>query len=204
MTTEMVAPMKLALETSRLGARARAKLEMSERLRATALELFLSRGYDQVPVSEIAEKAGVTSRTFFRHFPTKETVLLDVTDQTNIRLIKLLETVAPAAAPVDTIKAALLQWFTEFAELLPLVNRLSSDSENLRAGLSARQEIWQDRISGAIGSRFVHLAREDARLWGLMTFVLLRLTAEENAGGLSYPDALAKVFYSFQTQTRSI
>ena len=37
-----------------------------------ALELFRERGYDRTAAAEIASRAGVTERTFFRHFPTNE------------------------------------------------------------------------------------------------------------------------------------
>lgn len=46
-------------------------------LQAAALELYGERGYDQVTAAEIAAKAGVTERTFFRHFPDKREVLFD-------------------------------------------------------------------------------------------------------------------------------
>lgn len=48
-----------------------------DRLRAAALELFSTRGFEQVTVAEVAAAAGVSHMTFFRHFPTKESVVLD-------------------------------------------------------------------------------------------------------------------------------
>ena len=47
------------------------------RLQQAALELFRERGYDQTTAAEIAARAGVTERTFFRHFPDKREVLFD-------------------------------------------------------------------------------------------------------------------------------
>ncbi|GAC66503.1 TetR/AcrR family transcriptional regulator [Gordonia soli] len=46
-----------------------------ERLQQAALDLFATHGYDKVTVAEIAEAAGVTERTFFRHFDVKREVL---------------------------------------------------------------------------------------------------------------------------------
>ena len=47
------------------------------RLQQAALELFSERGYEQTTAAEIAARAGVTERTFFRHFPDKREVLFD-------------------------------------------------------------------------------------------------------------------------------
>jgi AcrR family transcriptional regulator len=55
--------------------RDRQKTETRRALREAALKLFASRGYDATKAEDIAEKAGVSARTFFRYFPTKESVL---------------------------------------------------------------------------------------------------------------------------------
>lgn len=48
-----------------------------DRLQTEALRLFTERGFDAVTVDEVARAAGVSHMTFFRHFPTKESVVLD-------------------------------------------------------------------------------------------------------------------------------
>ena len=45
-------------------------------LQKVALRLFLERGYDTVSVATVAKAAGVSHMTFFRHFPTKESVVV--------------------------------------------------------------------------------------------------------------------------------
>ncbi len=57
------------------------KAETRARLRAVALRLFRDRGYDDTTIEQIAAAAGVTSRTFFRHYSTKEEVLFLESDR---------------------------------------------------------------------------------------------------------------------------
>src|SRR6266496_4209019 len=47
------------------------------RMIRAAVELFAERGFDQTTTGDIAERAGVTERTFFRHFTDKREVLFD-------------------------------------------------------------------------------------------------------------------------------
>ncbi|HQU26094.1 MAG TPA: helix-turn-helix domain-containing protein [Acidimicrobiales bacterium] len=47
------------------------------RLRAAALDLFSERGYEATTVADVAARAGLSERTFFRHFPDKREVLFD-------------------------------------------------------------------------------------------------------------------------------
>lgn len=77
-----------------------------ERLVVAALELFAERGYEHTTVIEIAERAGLTKSTFFRHFPDKREVLFGgdtLPTMLNEAVIK-----APAGAtPLQVIAEAL-------------------------------------------------------------------------------------------------
>lgn len=55
----------------------RSGAEARRRLRQAALDLYLERGFDNTTAAEIAARAGVNERTFFRHFPDKREVLFD-------------------------------------------------------------------------------------------------------------------------------
>jgi AcrR family transcriptional regulator len=78
------------------------------RMMRAALELFAERGYEQTTAGEIAERAGVTERTFFRHFTDKREVLFDgakTLEQTAYDAI----VAAPAkASPLDAALAGMV------------------------------------------------------------------------------------------------
>jgi AcrR family transcriptional regulator len=73
-----------------------------ERLERAALELYAERGFDQTTAADIAARAGVTGRTFFRHFPDKREVLFDIerrlTEALQSALARLPTGLAPMAA----------------------------------------------------------------------------------------------------------
>jgi AcrR family transcriptional regulator len=77
-----------------------------ERLGRAALELFAQQGYDSTTVAEIAERAGLTKSTFFRHFTDKREVLFGRDELS--RLLTEAITAAPASAtPMHAAVAAL-------------------------------------------------------------------------------------------------
>ena len=59
------------------GLRERKKRLMRQQLSDTATRMFMERGFDGVRVSEIAEACGVSEKTVFNYFPTKESLILD-------------------------------------------------------------------------------------------------------------------------------
>jgi len=79
----------------------------TERLVAAAVDLFTEQGYDATTVAQIAERAGVTKSTFFRHFPDKRELLV-AGQQTLSRLLADGITAAPASAsPLEAVAAGL-------------------------------------------------------------------------------------------------
>jgi AcrR family transcriptional regulator len=77
------------------------------RLGEAAIELYTERGYEQVTVADIAERAGLTARTFFRHFPDKREVLFSGSDTLREKLAEALAGAPAAEAPLTTVAEAL-------------------------------------------------------------------------------------------------
>jgi AcrR family transcriptional regulator len=59
------------------GLRERKKLEMRRTLSDAAARLFLTRGFEAVRVADVADACGVSEKTVFNYFPSKEALLLD-------------------------------------------------------------------------------------------------------------------------------
>ena len=78
-----------------------------ERLRAAAMELFAERGFDAVTVAEIAARAGVTERTFFRYFADKREVLFAGQEQLQASFTDPIASAPADAQLLDLVVAAL-------------------------------------------------------------------------------------------------
>jgi len=86
---------------------ARWEPDARERLVLAALDLFAEQGYDNTTVTQIAERAGLTKTTFFRHFPDKREVL-SAGQEVHARLLADGVAAAPdSATPLEAVAAAL-------------------------------------------------------------------------------------------------
>ena|ERR1039458_5964196 len=76
------------------------------RLERAALELYSERGFEQTTVAEIAARAGLTERTFFRHFADKREVLFGGAGSLQDLLVSTLAATPDSVAPIDAVAAA--------------------------------------------------------------------------------------------------
>jgi AcrR family transcriptional regulator len=106
-----------------------------EALRRAALASFAGKGFANVTVAELAREAGVTERTFFRHFPTKEAVLFQ-DYETQVGWLSEALAERPASESV-------------FDAVLASVASFPHDLEVVRQAATARTElISAERIAG--------------------------------------------------------
>jgi AcrR family transcriptional regulator len=80
------------------------------RIAKAAMELYGRQGYERTTVAEIAERAGVTERTFFRHFADKREVLFGNSHRLHDLLVGAVNNAPPSAAPMEAVEAALNAW----------------------------------------------------------------------------------------------
>ena len=77
------------------------------RLQQAALTLYGEKGFDETTVAEIAERAGLTKRTFFRHFDDKREVLFSGSQELQALFVDGVTTAPKAAAPLDAVAVGL-------------------------------------------------------------------------------------------------
>ena len=71
------------------------------------MQLFVEQGYDATTVAQIAERAGLTERTFFRHFADKREVLFSGSAQLAELLVDRVSAAPKGTAPIEAVGAAL-------------------------------------------------------------------------------------------------
>ncbi|HLH66092.1 MAG TPA: helix-turn-helix domain-containing protein [Solirubrobacteraceae bacterium] len=77
------------------------------RLQQAALELYATRGYDATTVAEISERAGLTERTFFRHFADKREVLFRGSEELQRLIVDAVDAAPASARPIEAIAVGL-------------------------------------------------------------------------------------------------
>jgi AcrR family transcriptional regulator len=94
-------------DMSTIGVMGRWEPNARGRLEQAALELYTERGFDQTTVAQIAERAGLTERTFFRHFADKREVLFYGAGALQELLVNRVADAPGSLAPIDAVAAAL-------------------------------------------------------------------------------------------------
>ena len=108
-----------------------------ERLVMAAVDLFTEQGYDATTVAQIAERAGVTKSTFFRHFPDKRELLV-AGQETLSRLLTEGIAGAPAdASPLEAVAAGLVRASTAMG---PMSRQIAP---RLKAAVAASAELQE-------------------------------------------------------------
>ncbi|MBZ9714844.1 TetR/AcrR family transcriptional regulator [Deinococcus multiflagellatus] len=136
-----------------LSLRQRRQQELRQQLSDVATQMFLERGFDAVRVADVARACGVTEKTVFNHFPTKESLLSDRWDDMAQALRRkltdpALTPVAAALAVLGTELSFLTASGTSGAPSLAQVRRYS-DLIRTAPSLMAHQRRALDRLCDA-------------------------------------------------------
>lgn len=122
---------------------------------ATAIRLFTTQGYEQTTTSQIAREAGVSQRTLYRYFGTKEDLLCRDQEVLGALFRETVEEQPPEAGAWAALRAgfAALSEANVAAGATVIVARLLFEVPTLRAGYIHKRLQWQADLLPAISDR---------------------------------------------------
>jgi AcrR family transcriptional regulator len=114
---------------STLGLRERKKERTRATIRAHALHLFTTQGYDATTVQQIIEEVEISESTFFRYFPTKGDVVL--TDEFDPVIVAAFRRQPAGIGPIEALRAAFREAFGRLSQ-----GEITEQSERMHLILS--------------------------------------------------------------------
>ncbi|WP_188132574.1 TetR family transcriptional regulator [Streptomyces boluensis] len=137
------------------GLRERTRRAVRAELAEVAIGLFARRGFDETTVEDIAQAAGMTKRSFFRYFPTKEDVVFDGVDLTGEKVVADIAARPADEDPWDSLRHVLRAWQEEIhaSERVLDTLRLIEATPALVGRLHQRRAEWRRRVSDALQGR---------------------------------------------------
>jgi AcrR family transcriptional regulator len=133
-----------------VGLRERKKRATREALTRAALELFAERGYDETTLVEIAEAAGVSTRTIFAYFPSKEDILFCTMGTMKDALATALSERPDGTDALAALREFILSSAQEKTELDYKLGQLVAADPTLSSHLRARIAELQEVLAAAI------------------------------------------------------
>jgi AcrR family transcriptional regulator len=137
------------------GLRERTRRAVRAELAELAVGLFVERGFDATTVDDIAAAAGLSRRSFFRYFPSKEDVVFGDAEDVAGRVAAAVAARPADEPPWECLRAVLREWHEPIraARSDPAVLRLIESTPALRARLHVKREQMRERIAGALLER---------------------------------------------------
>ena len=125
-------------------------------LSAAAEKLFLAHGFEKITVEQIAQAAGVSRRTFFRYYESKEDVMVERSDRLGEQLLAELAARPHDEPPLLAIRNALVpavQAGLAERDLVRYTIRLLRETSTLRRAMMERRNRLEERIAALMARR---------------------------------------------------
>lgn len=163
------------------------KRRTASSLRNAALDLFLAQGYDETTTDQVAAKAGVSTRTFFRYFDSKDEVLFRGQRFWSETVADMVTQQPAELKPMDAMCETLIKLATGFSrEALLRYERIVKSSVNLRGRSEMQQAENARRVAEGLAARR-GLAKPDdeCEIMSSVGLMLYRRAVEDLRDGAS-------------------
>jgi AcrR family transcriptional regulator len=160
-----------SVSTTELGLRERKKQRTRQQIADAARRLFLARGFDDVPVAEIAREAEVSEATVFNYFPTKEDLVFNRMEVFEEELLEAIRDRAEGEAIVEAFGRFVLRPRGYLASDDPVATEGMRATARLITGspaLLAREREILDRYTDGLAAFLAaerRMSRDDPEPW---------------------------------------
>lgn len=189
------------------GLRERKRRETALRIRETGVRLFMTQGYAETTLEDIAAEAGISRRTFFYYFKSKDDILLSMQNGTGELFAAALREVPPGKRPLEAVRDAALRVTAPIptGELL-VFDRLMRSSEAVQARKAAAYLQHEQTVFAALREKWPEPEREPALRWVAMLAIgALRLSLEafnREDGKRPLVDLMGEAFDALEEEIR--
>jgi AcrR family transcriptional regulator len=163
------------------------------RLREAALALYSERGFDQTTAAQIAARAGLTERTFFRHFTDKREVLFGGSALLQERIVAGVANAPAADGPLDAVSRGLDEAATVLGQFRRDLSRqrqaVIAANPELRERELAKLADYATAVAATLRQRGV--SEPQATLAAGAGMTVLRMAIQRWAGADGGPDLAA-------------
>ena len=125
------------------------------------MELYVERGFDQTTVADIAERAGLTKRTFFRHYADKRDVLFAGTDPLRDVVVRAIAEAPASLAPFAAVSLGIEAGAA-------LIQERPEDVKMRQAVIDAHLELQERelaKLAGLVGDMATALRERGLEVW---------------------------------------
>lgn len=181
------------------GLREKKRRETLKRITAAGMRLFIRQGYDHTTIDEIAAEAGISRRTFFYYFKSKDDILLSMQRSNSETLAAAVRNAPRGKKPLDTIRDAVI----EVCQSIPnkemiAIHRLMRSSEAVQARKHATYVENENAMVAALRERFPDPKHETSlRVAAMMSVGAMRLaveTLDRENGKRPLPDIVREIY----------
>jgi AcrR family transcriptional regulator len=162
------------------GTRERKRRETLARIAETGLRLFITNGYANTTLEAIAEAAGISRRTFFYYFKSKEDIIL-VWQSNFTNLIRAAVIAEPSdQTPIDAVKNALLKLTSSYhSDQSIVLDRVIRSSPALVSASHAKYVAQEQAIFEALCAKWPQAKhRKSLRMVAMVTVGAFRLAVD--------------------------
>ena len=187
------------------GLRERKRRETAQRIRDAGIRLFIAKGYEATTLDEIAAAAGISRRTFFYYFRSKDDILISMQSGMGEMLAAALGAEPDDKPPLDALRDAVLAASAPYpADEMIAIDRLMRASEAVRLRKQASYIQHECTLFEALREKWPGAERETAhRLAAMLTIGAIRLSLEtlsREDGMRPLPVLLREAFDALRTQ----